>query len=124
MPVKNGVVVVDRVLPLLIDHYEIFRHGEWCTVMVNATGEVVFQGEGAPWWLCLKRPFKNRQALNQSGGISQPDATSRYERGVQATPVLTARPIARVFGLPNLPCRNAETAALLFAVYKCEICGY
>jgi len=44
--VKNGVVMDDRVLPLPFDHYELLRHGEWCTVMVTATGEVVFQGEG------------------------------------------------------------------------------
>jgi len=43
---QHGVVVDDRVLPLPIDHYEVLRHGEWCTVMVIATGEVVFQGEG------------------------------------------------------------------------------
>ncbi|MDZ7866524.1 hypothetical protein [Acidovorax sp.] len=36
----------DRVLPLPFDHYELLRHGEWCTVMVIATGEVVYQGEG------------------------------------------------------------------------------
>ena len=45
VPLANGLQG-DRVLPLPFDHYEVLRHGEWCTVMVIATGEVVFQGEG------------------------------------------------------------------------------
>jgi len=57
VPVKNGVVVDDRVLPLPIDHYEVLRHGEWCTVMVIATGEVVFQGEGRAEVIVSRAPF-------------------------------------------------------------------
>jgi hypothetical protein len=47
----------DRVLPLPLDHYEVLRHGEWCTVMVIATGEVVFQGEGRAEVVVSRAPF-------------------------------------------------------------------
>ncbi|MDP4075174.1 hypothetical protein [Acidovorax sp. A1169] len=57
MPVKNGVVMDDRLLPLPIDHYEVLRHGELCTVLVIATGEVVFQGEGRAEVVVSRAPF-------------------------------------------------------------------
>lgn len=57
VPTKHGVVVDDRVLPLPIDHYEVLRHREWCTVMVVATGEVVFQGEGRAEVVVSRAPF-------------------------------------------------------------------
>lgn len=46
MLLGNGVLG-DRVLPLPLpfDHYEVLRHREWCTVMVIATGKIVFKGE-------------------------------------------------------------------------------
>ncbi len=47
VPAKNGVVVDDRVLPLPIDHYEVLRHGEWCTVMVIASGKWCSMARGA-----------------------------------------------------------------------------
>ncbi|MGV3681338.1 MAG: hypothetical protein ACO1PM_16680 [Acidovorax sp.] len=56
MPLGNGQSG-DRVLPLPLDHYEVLRHGEWCTVMVIATGEVVFQGEGRAEVAVSRAPF-------------------------------------------------------------------
>ncbi len=56
VPLGNGQLG-DRVLPLPFDHYEVLRHGEWCTVMVIATGEVVFQGEGRAEVVVSRAPF-------------------------------------------------------------------
>lgn len=42
---------------LPLDYYEVLRHGEWCKVVVTATGEVVFQGEGRAEVSVSRMPF-------------------------------------------------------------------
>lgn len=56
MLLSNGLLD-DRVLPLPIDHFEVLRHGELCTVMIIATGEVVFQSEGRAEVVVSMAPF-------------------------------------------------------------------